>query len=82
MAGDAGNGRRRVANCLAKKVQKKLGFLVVSTEQCAVDSLGLARPRVCAYFVATVSRIPKHTRGNKEPVTVEPIATPVRHLNK
>ena len=43
MAGNGSYGSGRVVNSLATKVQKKLGVLAFSFEQCVVDYLGLAR---------------------------------------
>lgn len=56
MAGDGGHRRRRLANSFAEKVQKELGLLAFSIEQCAVDYLGVARPRLRPDFSASVSR--------------------------
>jgi hypothetical protein len=43
MAGDGRDSSRGLVDRLAKKVQKELGVLVVSTKQSVVDCLGLAR---------------------------------------
>jgi hypothetical protein len=56
MARDVGYSRGRLVNSFAAEVQKKLGFLVLPVEQCALDHLGLARPRVRADFPPTMSR--------------------------
>ena len=56
MAGDGGHGRGRLVHSFAEKVQKELGLLAFSIEQCAVDNLGVARPRLRADFSATMSR--------------------------
>lgn len=56
MAGDGSHGRGRLVNSFAEKVQKELGLLAFSIEQCTVDYLGLARPRLRADFFATMSR--------------------------
>ena len=64
MAGDGGNGRGRLANRFAEEVQTELGFLVISVEQCAVDYLGLARPRLRVDFPATLSRFSQHSGRN------------------
>lgn len=42
MAGDGGNRGRGVVRGIPKEVQAKLGILVVSPEQCALDTLGAA----------------------------------------
>lgn len=55
MAGDGSHGRGRLVNSFAEKVQKELGVLAFSIEQCSVDCLGLARSRLRADFTADVS---------------------------
>lgn len=42
MAGDGGDGYRRVDGRLAEEVQAELGILAIHPEQCAVDRLGTA----------------------------------------
>jgi len=37
-----------------EKVQKELGLLAISLEQCAVDCVGTIRSRVCAHLSATL----------------------------
>lgn len=66
MAGDGSHGRSRLVNSLAEKVQKELGVLAFSLEQCTVDHLGLARPRLRADFSTTMSRLSQHTGSDKE----------------
>lgn len=55
MAGDGSNRRGRLANCFTEKVQKELGLLAFSIEQCTVDYLGVARPRLRPDLSASVS---------------------------
>jgi len=57
MAGYGRYGRGRMAHSFAAQVQKELGILAFSLEQCAVDYLGLARPRLRPDFSATMSRL-------------------------
>ena len=47
MAGNAGHSGGGVDGRLTKKVQAQLGLLVIPTEQCTVDRLGLARQGLC-----------------------------------
>ena len=47
MAGNADHSSGGLDDRLPKEVQAQLGFLVISTEQCAVDRLGLARQSLC-----------------------------------
>ncbi len=58
VAGDGSHGGSRVVNSFAEKVQKELGVLAFSLEQCAVDYMGLARSCVRADLPATMSRFP------------------------
>jgi hypothetical protein len=41
MAGDARYDYRGVDGCISEKIQKELGILALSFEQCVVDHLGL-----------------------------------------
>jgi hypothetical protein len=69
MAGDGGYGRGRMVNSFAAKVQEKLGILAFSSEQRAVDYLGMARPRLRADLSATMSRISQYSWRDKEPLS-------------
>ena len=66
MAGDGSHRRGRLVNSFAEKVQKELGLLAFSIEQCAVDYLGLARPGLRADYSATMSRFAQYPGSNKE----------------
>lgn len=57
MAGDGSYSRGRMVHSFAAKVQKELGLLAFSVEQCTVDYLGVARPRLRADFSAIMSRL-------------------------
>ena len=54
MARDGGDSSRGVVCRIAKKVQKELGLLAISFEQCAVDCVGTIRSRVRAHLSATL----------------------------
>lgn len=56
MAGDGRNGGCGVDDSLAEKVQTQLGFLALSVEQRAVDTVGTARPRLCSHSAASRAR--------------------------
>lgn len=58
MACDVHNRCGSLVNSVAEKIQKELGVLAFSLEQCAVGYLGLARPRLRVDFPSTVSRFP------------------------
>ena len=55
MAGHVGDRCRGLDGGLAKEVQTKLGILVISLKQRAVDYLGTARQSVCAGCFAALS---------------------------
>ena len=67
MAGDAGDGDRRVDGWFSEEVQAQLGILAVPVEQRAVDRLGCARSRVRAYLPPALPRVSKHPRRGEEP---------------
>jgi hypothetical protein len=67
MARDVGYGRGCLVNCFTAEVQKELGLLVFSIEQCAVGNLGLARQRLRTDFSPGVSRDSQHPGSAKEP---------------
>ena len=60
MAGNAGHSSGGVDDRLPKEVQAQLGLLVISTEQCAVDHLGLARQSLRPDCFTGVPRGLKH----------------------
>lgn len=65
MAGNAGHSSGGLDDRLPKEVQAQLGLLVISTQQCAVDRLGLARPGLCSDRVTGVPRSLEH-QGRQE----------------
>ena len=53
MAGDAGYSHRRVVDRVASEAPTRIRLLVLPVQQRAVDCLGMARPRLCAYRAAS-----------------------------
>ena len=66
MAGNAGHSSGGLDDRLPKEVQAQLGFLVISTEQCALDRLGLARQGLCPDRFTGVPRGLEHPRRQEE----------------
>ena len=66
MAGNAGHSGGGVDGRLTKEVQAQLGLLVISTEQCAVDRVGLARQGLCPDCLAVTPGFAEHTRRDEE----------------
>ena len=66
----ASNGRyraRRLAGCVAKKVQTKLGILGVPGEQHPLDLMGFARSRLCPDCASVLPRGAKHQGSVENP---------------
>ena len=66
MAGDGGDGDRRMDGWLSEKVQAQLGILAVPVEQRAVDRLGRARSCVRTHLSPALSRVSQHPRRDEE----------------
>jgi hypothetical protein len=58
MAGNGGDRSRGVAGRIPKEVQKELGILAVSLEQCFMDCVGLKRSSLRAHLFAALPRFP------------------------
>ena len=66
MAGYGGHRGGCLDGRLPKEVQAQLGLLVISTEQCAVDRLGLARQGLRTHCLAVTPGAAEHTRRDEE----------------
>src|SRR5215207_1931270 len=82
MAGDGGDGDRRVDGRLSEKVQAQLGILAIPAEQRAVDRLGRARSRLRTHLPSALSRISEHSRRGKEPSAIAPGQLPMKALRR
>ena len=66
----ASNGRyraRRLAGCVAKKVQTKLGILGVPGEQYSLDNMGFARSRLRPDCASVLPRGLEHQGSHENP---------------
>ncbi|HMH44816.1 MAG TPA: hypothetical protein VK557_15095 [Pyrinomonadaceae bacterium] len=81
VAGNASNCNSGLDDRVSKKVQKELGILVVSREQCFMDRLGTQRRRICPGRFAALSCFPEYQGCREEPWGRCMIALMVSWLN-